>query len=1223
MIVRSHRQAGYAVLALLALLGTRVSAQVSGDLPPPPERGHEPWVFRSVLDHRPRMITFALSKTLWAAYDTQTAALYKVWRDGVELDGAVYTTRHGPQPEAQGSGYIINDVPAPWRVVEAGQEVTPEIQYLGHRFQEGRAYLRYALRYGQGKQIEIEELPEAVVSKDGRPVFLRRYDIVSNSEHAQVVQLVAIQSIKKQSDVLTDGTWSVDNAKIVHGALAVHGRLALRPDSTTLSAKFSVEPTVMPPSAAAKVEPGAALIEKSDCSVCHNPVEKTVGPSFLQIANRYKTTAGNIGALAQKVISGGSGAWGDVPMSPHPALSLEQARAMTAYILGLDKHDMDGVDLSAAVVPPAASPPLPPGQQPGVTLRYYELNAEAKGFPVINPEELPNKIEIVPHVQMSWLASQPGAVDFGEFRKKPAFVLQVSGSIHVPAEGEYGFRVEPGLGSARLLVASRKVLEAHGHLSEEGRLHLSAGWHPIAIDYVSSSNAVKLENTEVFLNLLQLMWHPPGQAEAIAPSTAFATEPAHDTAVAAGTKSYTLMPPNELPGDQAPVEGVHPAFKLVNIRPESFQPKVGGMDFLPDGRLVVSTWSPEGAVYALEGVHGNDSKGVTVKEIASGLAEPLGLKVVGNRIFVLQKQELTELVDRNGDGVTDDYRLVSNRWPVSDNFHEFAFGLLYEDGYFYATFASDVLPGGAPANPQTKDRGRIARIKLDTGAVETVARGVRTPNGIGYGVDGEKFVADNQGNWLPASKIVHLQNGAFYGFRAVDPERDATLKETLPVVWLPENEIDNSPSNTVPFDSGIYKGQMLHGEVTLGGLQRVFVEKINGAYQGCAFRFTQGLEAGVNRSLWGPDGALYVGQIGNPGNWGQEGKLFYGLQKLAPTGQAAFEMLAVRIKSNGLEIELTEPLRPGDGVRPEDYEIRQWRYVPTQQYGGPKVDEETLPVRSVHVSADRRRAFLELPGMKPNHMVYVHIARPFVSLTNRALWTTESWCTVNAIPTNAVGDPGQVIAMNTLTPEERAAGWRLLFDGKTTKGWHNYNKRTLDNRWRVEDGALTLIAKGGADIVTAQQFDNFELSYEWKIAPGGNSGVLFHVKQGKYDYVWRTGPEMQVLDDDAHPDGRLPSHRAGANYDLQAPRYSATKPVGTFNLARLVVDNGHVEHWLNGQKVVEYELWSDQWKAQVAASKFAAMPDYGMARSGHIALQDHGDRVWYRNVKIRRLPTRR
>jgi cytochrome c len=529
------------------------------------------------------------------------------------------------------------------------------------------------------------------------------------------------------------------------------------------------------------------------------------------------------------------------------------------------------------------------------------------------------------------------------------------------------------------------------------------------------------------------------------------------------------------------------------------------------------------------------------------------------------------------------------------------------------------LPGGAPAQPQASDRGKLVRIDPATGKTQTVARGLRTPNGLGYGVDDEMFIADNQGNWLPASKIVHVKEGAFYGFREVNPEADMKLHETPPVAWLPQDEIGNSPTNPVPLDIGIYRGQMLHGDVTHGGLKRLFVEKIDGDYQGCVFRFSQGLEAGINRTIWGPDNALYVGGIGNPGNWSQGGKLFYGLQKLEPTERAAFEMLGVRVKNNGLEIEFTKPLRPGDGLRVEDYAVRQWRYVPTEEYGGDKIDEETLRVSSVQLSPDRRRAALFLEGLKPEHVVYVRIADPFVSLDNEEMWSTETWCTVNKLSAQRLTAGAPEPRHNTLTAEEQAAGWQLLFDGVSTKGWRNYGQRSIDGRWRAVNGELMLSAAGGGDIITDRAFENFELEFEWKISPGGNSGLFYMVQEGDFEAIWHTGPEMQILDDDGHADGRIPSHRAGSHYDLQTPKYTVTKPVGEFNHARLLVSEGHVEHWLNGRRLAEYQHGSPEWQAMVKASKFAELPAYARTRRGHLGLQDHGDQVWFRNLKIRPL----
>lgn len=202
---------------------------------------------------------------------------------------------------------------------------------------------------------------------------------------------------------------------------------------------------------------------------------------------------------------------------------------------------------------------------------------------------------------------------------------------------------------------------------------------------------------------------------------------------------------------------------------------------------------------------------------------------------------------------------------------------------------------------------------------------------------------------------------------------------------------------------------------------------------------------------------------------------------------------------------------------------------------------------------------------------------------------------------------------NTLTAAEKAAGWKLLFDGKSMDGWRGYKEDAPD--WKVVDGTLAPEPKASGDLITKEQFGSFELVFEWKISPKGNSGVMYHVTEAG-DRSYYSGPEYQVLDN-ARPEP--PLQRAGALYDLYAPSVDATKPVGEFNEGRLVVKGSHVEHWLNGQKVAVYDLASPEFKAKVAASKFKAWPTFAASPTGHIALQNHGDDVWYRSVKVRTL----
>ena len=207
---------------------------------------------------------------------------------------------------------------------------------------------------------------------------------------------------------------------------------------------------------------------------------------------------------------------------------------------------------------------------------------------------------------------------------------------------------------------------------------------------------------------------------------------------------------------------------------------------------------------------------------------------------------------------------------------------------------------------------------------------------------------------------------------------------------------------------------------------------------------------------------------------------------------------------------------------------------------------------------------------------------------------------------------------NTLSEAEQAGGWRLLFDGKTTNGWRNYGKSTISDGWSVKDSSLTRTGAGG-DIISNDEFKNFELAIDWKIEPGGNSGIFYRASEENDEIYWNA-VEMQVLDDAKHPDGQHPTECAGAAYDLYPVPRGHVKPGGEWNSARLVVNGNHVEHWLNGFKMTEYELGSADWNSKVAASKFKPHPQFGKNTQGHIGLQDHGNIVAYRNIKIRVLP---
>lgn len=211
--------------------------------------------------------------------------------------------------------------------------------------------------------------------------------------------------------------------------------------------------------------------------------------------------------------------------------------------------------------------------------------------------------------------------------------------------------------------------------------------------------------------------------------------------------------------------------------------------------------------------------------------------------------------------------------------------------------------------------------------------------------------------------------------------------------------------------------------------------------------------------------------------------------------------------------------------------------------------------------------------------------------------------------------------LNTLTKKEKQEGWELLFDGKSLDNWKMFNGGEVTG-WKIVDGILENSGVGsdhGGDIITKKQYGNFELYLEWRVTPESNSGIFYHVQEGITDAIYESGPEYQLIDDKGWPDKLEAYQYSGSNYAMNEPKDAEVVPVDEWNTTRIVVKNPHVEHWLNGKKVVEYDLWSDEWKAHKAKGKWKDAPHYGEAKEGHIGLQDHGGLTMFRNFKIREL----
>lgn len=225
-------------------------------------------------------------------------------------------------------------------------------------------------------------------------------------------------------------------------------------------------------------------------------------------------------------------------------------------------------------------------------------------------------------------------------------------------------------------------------------------------------------------------------------------------------------------------------------------------------------------------------------------------------------------------------------------------------------------------------------------------------------------------------------------------------------------------------------------------------------------------------------------------------------------------------------------------------------------------------------------------------------------------------CSPGSAPAPAADDPD--VGVRSASSGE----WEILFDGSGLDRWRGFRRDDVPAAWSVQDGALAFTpvddeAQRG-DILSRDVFGDFELRLEWRVAEGGNSGIIYRVTEDERA-TWLSGLEMQVLDDARHSDGQIPSHRAGALYDLVVPPAGITRPVGEWNEARIEVRGNRVRHWLNGHLTADVEIGSDDWNERLAASKFADVPSFAAASEGHIALQDHGDPVWYREIRVRRL----
>ncbi|MCC7491477.1 MAG: DUF1080 domain-containing protein [Fimbriimonadaceae bacterium] len=807
--------------------------------------------------------------------------------------------------------------------------------------------------------------------------------------------------------------------------------------------------------------------------------------------------------------------------------------------------------------------------RPGAELRVYDLGVGLARVADPAPGQLPSVHRVIQTVDLSDRGD-----DFGGLKEN--FLTVIVARLSVPRSGTYGLRLNSDDGGL-LFLNDRLVIDhdgLHGATPKETSLYLYEGFYNLRVQQFEAGGdaAVKVS------------WRAPEAADWTTLGGNVLSVPADLRLEAVPGRKQLVPRVASSPGDAAPVAGLHPGWQRRDRRPAELTSGIVSLETLPDGGLLLVTRGTPGRVLKLA-VDGSLS---TVAPTAEALgaavdgslstvaptAEALGAVALDGRILLLTPRELLDVTTTPAGQVAA--KEARERW-------------LWVAGP--VRLGGAVLAVSAPADTAGAPRGELWQVWPEA---RRLAADLPLPTALGVagetllltidpGVDapgGELLAADAAGQWQPRR-----------------------------LAWLPA-PVCQQPTQAVGLGSGPLATQLVVGDMAGGGLRRVIPDGPNAA----VLQYSQGLAAGAARLLAQPDGGLLVGGDGGSAAWGELGKPGYGLEQLSPAARPVYELVGVRGQANGLTLRFSEALPPRAGWDPAEYTVTCWRPDPTQRE--PRRNVRRLPVASASVAGDS--VFLEVAGWQPGELVQVRLPRSLRSAAGRQLWATEAWYTVNALPTTAgvVLAPPEGVQPNTLTSAEIAAGWRLLFDGETTKGWRGFQRQAFPaSGWAVDGGTLHCSGSGG-DLITADAFSNYEFALEWKIVAGGNSGVMYRVTE-EVSPSFMSGPEIQVFDS---PDDDQGVHAAGSLYDLLPAVGRSLQPAGEWNSLRFVLRGNHAEHWVNGVKVIEYEIGGPLWTEKVAASKFKDAPRFGTTPRGHLVLQEHGNEVWYRSLKIRELP---
>ncbi len=459
------------------------------------------------------------------------------------------------------------------------------------------------------------------------------------------------------------------------------------------------------------------------------------------------------------------------------------------------------------------------------------------------------------------------------------------------------------------------------------------------------------------------------------------------------------------------------AYRTVALEhPADLALEAGGLARMPGGKLAVAT--RRGEVWIAENPYAADGRGVKWRQFASALHEPLGLAFHDGALFASQRSEVTRLRDTDGDGIADEYRCVAKGWGVSGAYHEYTYGPKFDPaGSMWVTLNCTM---GDIVLPNKDWRGYSLRVAPD-GQWQPVSGGMRSPCGIGINAAGEVFYSDQQGHWNSACGIHHIRPGAFHGHIASFASaalpgapfaKPAELVESVPVpeaarrmpiykpaaVWLPYRKMGMSTTDLVLDDTGgkfgPFAGQFFVGELTQCAINRVFLEKVGGEYQGACFPFLDGFQSGVLRLEFGEDGSLFVGETSR--GWSSVGIKPYGVERVIWSGHAPFAMRTMEARPRGFRCTFTKPIRR-ESATAATWQMRSYTYEYHAEYGGPDIDMKEPAVRVADVSADGLTVELEIDGLREGYVHEFHVTG-LRSADDEPLAPEVAHYTLNKIP---------------------------------------------------------------------------------------------------------------------------------------------------------------------------------------------------------------------------------